>query len=66
METSVLIGTCIIGCVAWLLWFFSPKLKFLQTRSKQESPPKQLRIYVDGCWDLCHSGHYNALRQAKA
>jgi len=22
--------------------------------------------YVDGCWDIMHSGHYNAIRQAKA
>lgn len=29
-------------------------------------PTKQLtRGYVDGCFDLMHSGHYNAIRQAK-
>eukprot|EP01084_Bolivina_argentea_P152119 265410_1 len=27
---------------------------------------KKIRIYVDGCWDVMHSGHYNAIRQAKA
>ncbi|KAL4476418.1 hypothetical protein ABPG74_010151 [Tetrahymena malaccensis] len=32
------------------------------------SPMKQLkvkRLYVDGCFDLMHSGHFNAIRQAK-
>lgn len=24
------------------------------------------RIYMDGCFDLMHSGHYNAIRQAKS
>lgn len=22
-----------------------------------------IRIYLEGCWDLMHSGHYNAMRQ---
>ena len=26
---------------------------------------KPMRIYIDGCWDVCHSGHYNAIRQAR-
>jgi len=26
---------------------------------------KPIRIYLDGCWDVMHSGHYNAIRQAK-
>ena len=27
---------------------------------------RKTRVYVDGCWDVMHSGHYNALRQAKS
>lgn len=27
---------------------------------------KPVRIYIDGCFDMIHSGHYNAIRQAKA
>ena len=25
-----------------------------------------MRVYIDGGFDLIHSGHYNAIRQAKA
>lgn len=28
--------------------------------------PDPDRIYMDGCFDLMHSGHFNAVRQAKA
>ena len=27
--------------------------------------PSKYRIYIDGCFDMIHSGHYNAIRQAK-
>eukprot|EP00474_Spongospora_subterranea_P008635 CRZ09093.1 hypothetical protein [Spongospora subterranea] len=30
------------------------------------SNKKPVRVYVDGCFDIMHSGHYNALRQAKS
>jgi ethanolamine-phosphate cytidylyltransferase len=30
------------------------------------SKTKQIRIWVDGCFDTMHFGHANALRQAKA
>ncbi len=29
-------------------------------------PTAPVRIYLEGCWDLMHSGHFNAIRQAKA
>merc|ERR1719473_1356192 len=27
--------------------------------------PQCTRGYIDGCFDIMHSGHYNAIRQAK-
>ena len=27
---------------------------------------KELRVFLNGCFDIMHAGHYNALRQAKA
>ena len=31
-----------------------------------EVKKEPVRIYIDGGFDLIHSGHYNAIRQAKA
>jgi len=30
---------------------------------KELASKKPIRIYLEGCWDLMHSGHYNAIRQ---
>ncbi|KAF9213232.1 Ethanolamine-phosphate cytidylyltransferase [Podila verticillata] len=34
--------------------------------STTEQKRKPIRIWVDGCFDVTHFGHFNALRQAKA
>jgi len=35
-------------------------------QKKQKTTKKLVRGYIDGCFDIMHSGHYNAIRQAKA
>ena len=35
------------------------------TTISQEISANCDRIYIDGCWDIMHSGHFNAIRQAK-
>jgi len=36
----------------------------MEQSQEQKAIEKANSIYIDGCFDLCHCGHFNAIRQA--
>ncbi len=43
------------------------EIAFMSTDNNMQVGAKNAtRGFVDGCFDLMHSGHFNALRQAKS
>eukprot|EP00484_Ammonia_sp_Unknown_P023222 CAMPEP_0197045114 /NCGR_PEP_ID=MMETSP1384-20130603/21039_1 /TAXON_ID=29189 /ORGANISM="Ammonia sp." /LENGTH=403 /DNA_ID=CAMNT_0042476681 /DNA_START=38 /DNA_END=1249 /DNA_ORIENTATION=- len=65
--TMALIATFCIGALTMYFVVCCERTKKKRNAMKiTVQQRKPIRIYLDGCWDVMHSGHYNALRQAKA
>lgn len=69
LLTTCLIAGAVVVAGATLLSLYSgaPEglgLRNLQWRRKKKKKP--VRVYMDGCFDMMHYGHCNALRQARA
>jgi ethanolamine-phosphate cytidylyltransferase len=56
-----IVVTCVIGAVVLLLL-----VSFSVWRGLSGKRRKPVRVYMDGCFDMMHYGHCNALRQARA
>ncbi len=46
-------------------FFFSGIVEIMLKDIKEPVFNRPTRGFVDGCFDLMHSGHFNAIRQAK-
>ncbi|XP_050213246.1 ethanolamine-phosphate cytidylyltransferase [Mercurialis annua] len=49
-----------------LLGLYIKNNEFIQWHKLRKKNKKKIRVYMDGCFDMMHYGHCNALRQARA
>ncbi|KAF1883915.1 hypothetical protein Lal_00038409 [Lupinus albus] len=61
--TTCLIGGAILGGICYCYYYYWNNENGLLNRRKKK---KGIRVYMDGCFDMMHYGHCNALRQARA
>lgn len=63
LLATCLIGGVVLGASVFGLYYGFPHSPFEFLKKKKKKP---VRVYMDGCFDMMHYGHCNALRQARA
>ncbi|XP_041027840.1 ethanolamine-phosphate cytidylyltransferase [Juglans microcarpa x Juglans regia] len=63
-STARILATCLIGGVVVGVSLLGLSQLPLGVRWRKKNKP--VRVYMDGCFDMMHYGHCNALRQARA
>lgn len=63
-STARILTACLIGGVVVGVSLLGLSQLPLGVRRRKKNKP--VRVYMDGCFDMMHYGHCNALRQARA
>ncbi|KAL5738898.1 hypothetical protein ACOSP7_027845 [Xanthoceras sorbifolium] len=69
LATWLIAGAVVVVAGVSLLSVYSAApdgLGFGNLQWRRKKKKKQVRVYMDGCFDMMHYGHCNALRQARA
>ncbi|RRT62096.1 hypothetical protein B296_00015162 [Ensete ventricosum] len=66
LGSSSCVAACLLGGLLLALSLLSPPLSGARLPGIRRRRKKPVRVYMDGCFDMMHYGHCNALRQAQA
>ncbi|KAL7165457.1 hypothetical protein ACSBR2_041191 [Camellia fascicularis] len=65
-QSIKLVATWLIGGVVLKVSTLGMYFTFPLGKWKMEKKNRHVHVYMDGCFDMRHYGHYNTLRQARA
>ncbi|URD84370.1 Cytidylyltransferase [Musa troglodytarum] len=66
LGSASCVVACLLGGLLLALSLLSPPLSGVRLPGIRRRRKKPVRVYMDGCFDMMHYGHCNALRQAQA